>query len=445
MSSKKFQLPFVIAAGVFSAIPQISYATNGIYSHAYGARQSGIAGSGIAFPQDPLIATINPAGVVHLDKTVEIDVQYFNPVRGYTVSPSEFSGGFPPFPGDTVESGTESFLIPSIGFNWPLSNNNAIGLAIYGNGGMNTDYSASDTPFGFGTFAGASVPGASADTGVDYAQLFINASYSKKFGNNHSWGISALVNYSEIEIKGIAGFGPFSVDPQNLSDNGKDSDTGFGVRLGAQFQLSENVTLAGSYQSEISNDFGEYAGLFPESGKLNIPATAQVGLATKLGSGTFTTDIQHIFYADTEGVGDPGTTGLPTGCLPSQPFTPNPNAGGPSCLGGTPGIGFGWEDMTVIKVGYTSAKVNNWTWRVGASFGDQPVSESDVTFNIIAPGVVEQHYTAGFSKELASGKEISMAVMYAPENCVDGPDLFTPGQRVELCMKQLSLNMGISF
>jgi long-chain fatty acid transport protein len=231
-----------------------------------------------------------------------------------------------------------------------------------------------------------------------------------------------------------------------LSDNNKDDDTGFGARIGIQGDVSPGFTLAVSYQSEISNKFDKYGGLFPEGGKLHIPATAQVGLAAKAGPGTITADVQYIFYSDADGVGDPGTTGLPTGCMPSAPLTTAAAASGPSCLGGSPGIGFGWDDMTVFKFGYTWSTGNSWTWRVGASFGDQPVSSEDVTFNIIAPGVIEQHYTLGFSKALnKKGREFSMALMYAPENCVTGPDLFTPGQTVELCMHQWAVNAGFSF
>ena len=429
------------------AVPTIASATNGLFGHGYGARQSGIAGSGVAFPQDPLIAAINPAGVVQLDeKSYEIDVQYFSPRREYTISPSPFSGAFPPFPGPTVESGAETFIIPGFAMNWPLANEAAFGLALYGNGGMNTEYDASKTPFGFGTFGAAAVPGADTRTSIDYSQLFLNLSYSKMFsGGNGSWGISALINYSQFEAQGLAGFAPFSVNPQNISDNKVDTDFGFGVRLGVQYDISENTSLAASYQSEISNTFDDYSGLFPENGKLHIPATAQVGLATKVGAGTFTADIQQIFYSDTEGVGDPGSTGLTSACIPSAPFSPLPLASGPNCLGSTPGLGFGWDDMTVIKLGYTWSSSKSMTWRVGVSFGDQPVQEKDVTFNILAPGVIEQHYTAGFTKTLSSGNELSAALMIAPEECVSGPDLFTPGQGVELCMNQIAVNVGYSF
>ncbi|MFT5135664.1 MAG: long-chain fatty acid transport protein [Arenicella sp.] len=443
-----YKVKIMCASLIVSAAiaPNIANATNGLYGHGYGARQSGIAGSGVAFPQDGLIAAINPAGVVHLEKSREIDLQYFSPRREYTVTGSQFSGAFPPFPGPTVESGSETFIIPAVGLNWALAEDSAIGLAIYGNGGMNSDYKASNTPFGFGTYGAAAVPGATADTGVDYQQLFVNLSYSKKFGSgNSSWGIAAIANYSLFEATGLAGFGAFSVSPANLSDNGADSDFGLGFRLGMQYEVSSSLVLAASYQSEISNSFDDYAGLFPEGGKLHIPATAQIGLAVNTSSGTITADIQQIYYDSTEGVGDPGSTGLPTGCFPSRPFTSAPIASGPSCIGGTPGLGFGWEDMTVFKLGYTWDTSETMTWRVGASYGDQPVQAKDVTFNILAPGVVEQHYTAGFTKTLESGNAFSLSLMVAPENCIDGPDLFTPGQSVELCMNQVAVNAGFSF
>ena len=38
------------------------------------------------------------------------------------------------------ESGSSSFFIPSLGANWQIGENSAFGLAIYGNGGMNTSW-----------------------------------------------------------------------------------------------------------------------------------------------------------------------------------------------------------------------------------------------------------------------------------------------------------------
>ncbi|MBL4744260.1 MAG: hypothetical protein JKX87_06455 [Cycloclasticus sp.] len=91
-------------------ITPIASASNGLFALGYGARQVGIAGSGVAFPQDPLIAAINPAGVVFASERSEINLQYFSPSREYTV---EGIIPAPPFPGPTVESDSENFFIPS--------------------------------------------------------------------------------------------------------------------------------------------------------------------------------------------------------------------------------------------------------------------------------------------------------------------------------------------
>ncbi|ORU90906.1 MAG: hypothetical protein A6F71_08155 [Cycloclasticus sp. symbiont of Poecilosclerida sp. M] len=62
--------------------------------------------------------------------------------------------------------------------------------------------------------------------------------------------------------------------------------------------------------------------------------------------------------------------------------------------------------------------------------------------------MIEHHYTAGFSKKLADGNDVSVAFMYAPEKCVTGPSLFSmdpAADRVEICMDQYSIDVGMSF
>jgi len=211
LCSKGIIASFTLLSAVLIT-PNVS-ATNGLYSIGYGAKQTGIAGSGVAFAQDPLIAALNPAGVVEVGDQSVINLQFFSPSREYTV---EGPGGAIPIPGPTVESDSENFFIPSMGFSWMISPDAAVGFAIYGNGGMNTDWSAGDTPFGAGTFAGG-------DAGVDYAQVFTNFNYSRKFANGAaSWGIAAIINYSYLEMKGLSAFGGSSTDPDKLTNNGYD-------------------------------------------------------------------------------------------------------------------------------------------------------------------------------------------------------------------------------
>jgi long-chain fatty acid transport protein len=65
-----------------------------------------------------------------------------------------------------------------------------------------------------------------------------------------------------------------------------------------------------------------------------------------------------------------------------------------------------------------------WTLRAGYAHGQNPISPADVTFNILAPGVMTSHYTAGFTYALTNDSELTGALMVAPRQSVTGPSLF---------------------
>ena len=393
-------------------------ASNGLFAPGYGAKQMGIAGSGVAFPQDALIASINPAGVVFVGEQNNINLHYFSPSRSYTVDGPMGEGA--PFPGPTVHSDSENFFIPSASLSRSISPSSSVGLAIYGNGGMNTDYATRDTPFDAGVFGGD-------HTGVDYGQIFANINYSRKFADNTaSWGLAAIFNYSFLRMNGLSQFADFSVDPDNLSDNRYDHAAGLGLRFGVLAEVTPGIRFGASYQTKIKNTFDDYAGLFTHGGEFDIPANAQIGLAADVGKGVLTADIQQIQYSQSDAIGNSSRKLLSGGKLGDN-------------------VGFGWDDMTIYKLGYTWSTQKDWTWRVGASYGQQPIPSDEVTFNIVASGVMEQHYTAGFSKALDNGNSIDVAFMYAPEKCVSGGSLFVPDNSIELCMDQISIDVGFGF
>ncbi|MHB8581343.1 MAG: hypothetical protein ACYDA4_15980 [Ignavibacteriaceae bacterium] len=68
-------------------------------------------------------------------------------------------------------------------------------------------------------------------------------------------------------------------------------------------------------------------------------------------------------------------------------------------------------------------------------------------FNILAPAVVQNHITAGFSKKLNSSNELSLSLMFAPAESVTGANpLEAPGQQtIKLNMTQWQLEIGYSF
>ena len=177
-----------------------------------------------------------------------------------------------------------------------------------------------------------------------------------------------------------------------------------------------------------------------------MPSVGTVGLAFKPNDRlAFALDVQQIWYSDIPSIGN--TNELATRCdlnaafgFPSAPG----NVYDPQyCLGGSKGAGFGWRDMTVLKLGVQYAINDTLTVRAGYSHGNSPVVSQEVAFNTLAPGVIEDHYTVGATYRLRKDYELTFWGMYAPENTVKGPGAFTGSQAPEISMYQYEI--GVNF
>jgi len=266
---KYLQSPLIALA---LALPATSFATNGYFSHGTSIAEKGLAGAGNAYSQDAMSAANNPAGMVLQGDRLDVGLALFAPMRSYTVTDDGTGPGMVPLVPGTYESENELFVIPQFGYNWMLNSESSIGVSVYGNGGMNTEWAGSGPGTGGPYHVGTA--------GVDLSQLFIATTYSRRFSDSASWGISGIIAYQRFEATGVGSFAPFSTDPANLSNNGTDSATGFGVRLGVQGEITPGITLGFAYQPKI--DMGEcddYAGLFAEKGDFDIPSNYTLRLA----------------------------------------------------------------------------------------------------------------------------------------------------------------------
>ncbi|MGF1643107.1 MAG: OmpP1/FadL family transporter [Thiotrichales bacterium] len=428
-----------LAVGTLMAASGAANATNGYAMHGIGTKAKGMAGAGAAFPQDTLSMGTNPAGAVTLGGRIDAGLALFNPNRNYTVTgfPSGNPGTFGLNPRNT-DSDSELFAVPEFGYNRMLGSDRSVGVAVFGNGGMNTDYPGfanmfCPPPGGTGSFcAGAA--------GINLSQLFITPTYAQKFaGGKASFGASLVLVYQEFEATGIGSFQQLSSDPTNLSDRGKERSTGVGVRLGVMGEVAPDVTLGATYAPKVSmSEFDKYSGLFAEQGGFDIPSNWSLALAwkTPLG-GTLAFDVQGIQFSDIASVGNPldpmtlASPMNPTGVL----------------LGQNNGPGFGWDDMIVFKLGYQWTTSPDWTWRAGISVTDQPVASNQVLFNILAPAVVETHISAGLTKKMGPNQELSASLTHALNNSVKGSNsLEMPNQQtIELEMNQWEVSVGYSW
>jgi len=417
-----------LAAAVVVALPGLSMATNGYFSHGYGTKSKGLAGGGIALPQDAMAAANNPAGMVWVGDRADLGVSLFSPHREYTADTGLYN-----VRGGNHESDNTLFLIPNFGWNTMLDEQSSMGVSVYANGGMNTEYDNSTVGINRGAYNDGTA-------GVDLKQLFVNFNYARKFNEKASYGASLILAAQAMEVKGVQRFDVVSksgAGATDLSDNGHDLSYGAGIKLGIQGEVTDGLTLAGSVQTKTyMSKFDDYSDLFAEKGDFDIPATATIGLAWKpVRNHTLTFDVQHIWYSDVESIANPMAYLLaPCGADPEK------------CLGGDDGGGFGWDDTTVFKLGWQYEPNNLWTVRLGYSYAKMPINAADVTFNMLAPAVVEDHYTFGLTRKVGKDHEINFAAMYAPSKSKSGTNPFTGGaQNIEIEMYQAEVDVSWSW
>ncbi|GMR08793.1 MAG: outer membrane protein transport protein [Gammaproteobacteria bacterium] len=421
----------IILAGLLSAglaFPLTAFATNGYFSIGYGPKSRGLAGASVAHSTDSMAAAVNPAGISNVGHRADFSVELFSPIR------EAQSGMGGPGAGPVhQDSQSNYFLIPSGGYVRDIGNNLTAGITIYANGGMNTSYRDNAAALG----GGASIFGATSDAGVDLAQMIFAPTIAWKFLPKHSIGASLLIGYQQFKAYGLQNFCSLKAGSggaacpafggigspganKGLTNQGYDRVWGLGVRVGYQGQITDNVSIGAAYSSKIGmSEFDKYDKLFAEDGDFDIPANWSVGLAVKATPRlTVTADIQRIEYGDIRAIANhgPTTSGL------------NVFAEGQGFLGANNGLGFGWDDMTIFKLGVEYNANNKWTLRGGISRGDQPIGNDEITFNILAPAVIETHVTAGFTYRPAgkADNEWNFAYMYAVNNEESGafPDGF---------------------
>ncbi len=450
------------------------WATNGYFAHGTGAKNKGMAGSGLAMPEDAISVANNPAAALLAAGKYDLGIAVFSPLRHYKSGDSMangYGGAFTIGP-NNIDSKNNYFFIPHMAGAWEINEKSAWSAAFYGKGGMNTRWeggTASFDPTGMGgtpmTFPGTfggSITGVGGTTGVDLMQAFLEVGYARSAGEKFTWGASLVGVMQIFAARGLGSFGGFTetfatsivtgggpIPVGDLSDNGHDQSYGFGGKIGFQWNVTEKLAFATSYQSEINmSEFDDYADLFAEQGDFDIPQDLKIGFTFRPNPGlALNFDVENIWYGDIDAIANPvrNVYACPTAGVGGTDLS--------SCFGGNNGGGFGWDDMTVYKVGAQWTSGNDWTWRAGFSHGEQPIPDREVMFNILAPATIEDHLTFGFTKALESGNEWSMSFMYALNKKVTGPagnpfesgNPFDPTQTVSIDMNQWEIEFGFGW
>ena len=472
-------------------IPVSAWATNGYFSHGWGTKSKAMAGVAVALPQDTLVSASNPAGMAFVGNAMDIGVSFFSPSpRGYEANndyaTQQVPAGSQTFtmpagafvtPGRYDSSG-DWFLVPSFGYNRVIDSQSTIGVSIYGNGGMNTEYEerppfenfalAPDQRVGpypdgsvgpyFDFSTGqpvpvtAAIPGtqngnpngiytATTPTGINLEQLFIEIPYTLKLGQGkQSIGIAPVFAVQRFEATGLQPFKQLSVRPDKVTNNGWDYSYGAGLHFGWYGQVNDRLALGASYRTNMwMTKLSEYGGLFADNGSFDIPAMFELGAAYRASQSlTLAFDYQHIFYGEIDAIANSNDADL-SQC---QGVSNKPSY----CLGAQSGVGFGWDSMDIFKLGLKYEANEKLGLFGGVSYNtDFLKTNRQALFNVLAPATIRWHLTLGATYRATDKDAFNLSFAYMPEASVDGtsPSL-TQTQTGSIYMQQMDIEISWS-
>lgn len=405
-----------VALGLLAGSPAL--ATNGYFANGYGGASKGLAGSGVAVPTGVLGLAQNPAMGMKVGNQAGFCLTIFAPERGFDVSGA---GGLTP---GSYTSANDIFAIPCGGVNFKLNDRSSLGLFMFGNGGMNTEYSSNVFVPGFG-LAG------STPLGVNLEQLFISLNYSYQVSDQLTLGIAPVFAVQRFSATGFENFSAFSMDPTHLTNNGDSWSTGGGVNLGLLYEPNQAWSIGVAYRSRMQmSNFDEYAGLFAEQGDFDVPPVATIGAAYTPPSNprwTLSGEVQRIFYSDVAAISN-------SGAVITTPF------------GADDGPGFGWKDMDVLRLAAIYRYSDRLTLRGGVSFASQFIESQEALLNIVAPATPRLHISVGASYQINERWGITTSFTHVPNATVTGtnPSL-APTQPVTLRMNQNEFAIGMTY
>jgi len=437
--------------------PFTAYATNGYFLIGYGAKTRSMGGTGVAYGQDSLAAAANPAAMsdVKVDGAMRIDFggELFLPKRSMSHSSDTL--------GNTrEESGSNLFLSPTMGAIYKFNRKTTLGFAFVGNG-ANTRYDQTvpgkpncvegNSPEGVGSyFFNFNCNADSQTVGVNLLQAQMLPSIAYKITRNHTIGASLAIGISTFRAYGLGAFedlGFAGVGATKTSGNGNDWSYGAGVRLGWMGKfMDKRLTLGANYSSRVyMTKFDKYSELFAEQGSFDIPENFALGIAFKATPKlTIAADFQRIMYSDIASIGNPGPNAHDKSDL--NPLCPGVDT--PECLlGGDKGMGFGWEDQNIFKIGLNYDYNKHWSFRAGYNHGEGVIPDDQVLFSFLAPATPEDHLTLGGSYRPNKNIEWSFSYIHAFEKTVRGPTAYSnlaPGEDNGAVSMYINM-LGVSF
>lgn len=389
-----------VAALALTATP--AAATNGYMGICVGAKNCGMAGAGVALPQDATSGVINPALMARVKNQVTVSPGWFHPERSLDRSGSN-NGAIPKVDED---SRMEDFIEGSAGYNQRLNETFTAGVAAAGSGGMHTNYETPRTQAGAGA----------GDSSVRYRLAHVKPTVAWAPNTWSTYGASVNIGWSDFKSN-MATLPNFA---ETRGANHTETAYGIGFTLGGLWDANETLSFGASLSSPTwFQHFDSYGDLF--IGSMDVPANGTVGVVVHATPQTdIAFDIKYIAW---------GTV---------YPIAKTPSKGG-----------FGWESQPVFMLGAQHRLNEAFTVRAGYNYGPSPIPDDKVFANGLFPAVTEHHIAIGATYEPSPKWELSTSLFYAfsASQTEDGTgDSFSQmGKGVSVDMWQMGGQVGVTY
>lgn len=418
-----------LALALIAALPATAHATNGMFMIGYGVKSVGMGGVAIAFPQDALAGATNPAGIGEVGTRADAEATLFLPNAQATLN------------GTNSKSRANEFLIPGLAMTMPVDNETTFGFSMVGAGGGGTHYK--QNLYDLAQFPnGASSYDHVGDLGVDLMIMQMNPTMAQHLNKDNVLGFSLVLGLQRFKAFGLGNFGQFtpSGNDSSMTNRGVEYSRGMGMRLGwlGKF-LDGKLNLGAVATSKIyMTKFQNYSELFAEHGDIDTPASIGAGAALKITpKTTVALDISRTYYSKVRSIANPGPN--TSGGL----FPVSKDANG---LGEDAGLGFGWRDQTVYKLGINHEFNSKWTLRAGWNYGKSPIKqEREIAFNIVAPANTQHHATLGGTYKINKEMEVSFAYMHAFAFQQSGPTYVGGTGTIKMSQNSFGTSLGFAF
>lgn len=341
-----------------------------------GVKSTGMAGACTAYPIDCFAGAYNPAGMTLLCDRFDLGASTTRYAQRTTFVDYVIPA-FVSLNGSRNGARTSGSYTGEFGINKEFSFcafNNDVELTV-GVIGYNQDYIKTTYKQPFPTFG-------TTNLGLEYRHDVISPIIALRFWERHSLGISFNYHFQRLKINGLENFATpaFSVDPDNVTNNGYSNSQGFGVTLGYLWEVNESIRAGVAWQPEQHmQKFKKYSGFIANDGEFNIPQHFQFGL-----SYAFTPCL--VFAGDWEFIK-----------WKKVPMLDNDGTFFTSLLGSANGPGFGWKNQYVWKFGVDYAINQNFNVRVGFRHVNTPIKGHYTYINQLTLDCVENLITCGAS------------------------------------------------